>query len=103
MLQLLNCCFGFAQGFQVEIVLVFLFVLLAAQRQGFIEFILFGLRLLHAFTALAQALLQRLIAGMQRRQLLAQRAGPGLLLHGRTDLIRRQRQRVFRHRSQPVA
>ena len=38
MLQLLNCCFGFAQGFQVEIVLVFLFVLLAAQRQRFIEF-----------------------------------------------------------------
>jgi hypothetical protein len=55
-------------------VLVFLFVLLAAQRQRFIEFVLFGLGLLHAFTALAQALLQRLIAGMQRRQPLAQRA-----------------------------
>ena len=72
--QVFNRRFAFAEGFKIQKVLVFLFVLLATQRQRFIEFVLIGLGLLHAFTALAQALLQRLIAGMQRRQPLAQRA-----------------------------
>lgn len=57
MLQLLNCRFGFAQGFQIEIVLVFLFVLLAAQRQRFIELRLFCLGSLQDLRILQQTLL----------------------------------------------
>ena len=63
-LQVFNRRFTFAQGLQVQIVLVFLFVLLAAQRQRFIEFALLRLGFLYAFIALAQALLQRLIASV---------------------------------------
>ena len=67
MLQLLNCRFGFAQGFQIEIVLVFLFVLLTAQRQRFSELRLFRLGFLQDLRILQQTFLQWLIARMKRR------------------------------------
>ncbi len=99
-LQLFDLLFLLAQDFQIEIVLVFLFVLLAAQRQRFVEFCQLALRLLHAFVILAEALLQRLIAGMQGGQTLARRAGLVLQRHFGGYLFRRERQPVFRQTCQ---
>ncbi|MNE51794.1 hypothetical protein D3C80_1464400 [compost metagenome] len=71
--------------------LVFLFILLSTQGQRLVKFSLLRLRLLHAFSVLSDALLQRLITGVKGGQLLARRTRRRLLIHRRSDVIGGQR------------
>jgi hypothetical protein len=90
--QIFNRFFPLAERFQVEIVLVFVFVLRPALRQGSVEFCLLRLRLLYAFGVLAQTLAQQLMLFMQGEQPLAQRSRLGLLRYRRRNVIGAQRQ-----------
>ncbi|MNZ72157.1 hypothetical protein D3C78_905270 [compost metagenome] len=72
--------------------LVFLFVLLSTQGQRLVKFSVLRLRLLHAFSVVCDALLQRLITGVKGSQLLARCTRRRLLVHRRSDVIRGQRQ-----------
>ncbi len=82
--------------------LIFLFVLLAAQGQHVVQFCQLTLRLLHIFAILTESLLQGLITGVQGSQTLARRTGLGLQRHFGGDLLRRERERVFRQGRQLV-
>ena len=101
--QVFNRFFPLAERLQVEIVLVFVFVLLPALRQGGVEFCLLRLRLLYAFGVLAQTLAQQLMLFMQGEQPLAQRSRLGLLRYRRRNVIGAQRQRAGRQRGQLLA
>ncbi len=57
--RVFNRFFPLAERLQVEIVLVFVFILFPAQRQGGVKFYLLRLRLLDAVGVLAQTLAQR--------------------------------------------
>ncbi len=63
--QIFNRFFPLAERLQVEIVLVFVFILLPTLRQGGIEFCLLRLRLLDVLGALPQAFVQLLMLFMQ--------------------------------------
>ena len=83
--------------------LVFVFVLRPALRQGSVEFCLLRLRLLYAFGVLAQTLAQQLMLFMQGEQPLAQRSRLGLLRYRRRNVIGAQRQRTGWQRGQLLA
>lgn len=63
--RVFNRFFPLAERLQVEIVLVFVFILFPAQRQGGVKFYLLRLRLLDAVGVLAQTLAQQLMLLMQ--------------------------------------
>lgn len=63
--RVFNRFFTLAERLQVEIVLVFVFILFPAQRQGSVKFYLLRLRLLDALGVLAQTLAQQLMLLMQ--------------------------------------
>ena len=85
--QIFNRFFPLAERLQVEIVLVFVFILFPAQRQGSVKFYLLRLRLLDAVGVLAQTLAQQLMLFMQGEQALAQRPRLRLLRHRRRDFL----------------
>ena len=85
--QIFNRFFPLAERLQVEIVLVFVFILLPTLRQGGIEFCLLRLRLLDVLGALPQEFVQLLMLFMQGEQPLAQRPRLRLLRHRRRDFL----------------
>ena len=101
--QVFNRFFPLAERLQVEIVLVFVFILFPAQRQGSVKFYLLRLRLLDAVGVLAQTLAQQLMLLMQGDQALAQRPRLGLLFYRCGNVIRAQGERAGWQRGQLLA
>ena len=83
--------------------LVFVFILFPAQRQGSVKFYLLRLRLLDALGVLAQTLAQQLMLFMQGEQALAQRPRLGLLFYRCGNVIRAQGDRAGWQRGQLLA
>ncbi len=84
--------------------LVFVFILFPAQRQGSVKFYLLRLRLLDAVGVLAQTLAQQLMLFMQGEQALAQqRPRLGLLFYRCGNVIRAQGERAGWQRGQLLA
>ncbi|VGP58540.1 hypothetical protein SB00610_02804 [Klebsiella quasipneumoniae subsp. similipneumoniae] len=67
--QIFNRFFPLAERFQVEIVLVFVFVLRPALRQGSVEFCLLRLRLLYSGAGIVNGCLLRPQRGLLGRQI----------------------------------
>ena len=101
--QVFDRFFPLAERLQVEIVLVFVFILFPAQRQGSVKFYLLRLRLLDALGVLAQTLAQQLMLLMQGDQALAQRPRLGLLFYRCGNVIRAQGERAGWQRGQLLA
>ncbi len=83
--------------------LVFVFILFPAQRQGSVKFYLLRLRLLDAVGVLAQTLAQQLMLLMQGDQALTQRPRLGLLFYRCGNVIRAQGERAGWQRGQLLA
>ncbi len=101
--RVFNRFFPLAERLQVEIVLVFVFILFPAQRQGSVKFYLLRLRLLDAVGVLAQTLAQQLMLLMQGDQALAQRPRLGLLFYRCGNFICAQGERAGWQRGQLLA
>ncbi len=90
--QLFDFLFLLAEGFHIQIVLVFLFIALAQGGQPLFEAGLLGLAFLLIIVNLRLLFLQRLVAGLQGGETLAHGAQPEMARYRLRRLFRRQRQ-----------
>ena len=97
--QRFNLFFLRAERFDIQVVLLLLFILQAARRQGLFQTGFLGFSFLLTVAIISQLFLQRLVASLQGGEALAHRAQLHLSLNGGGGLLWRQRQSRLRQRS----